>query len=188
MTIVRAVSILHAITAGKFMGRICNVRVWGYKRKNLAQIVFADYDLNDFATVHVDSLYQLGTPGWEDNLLYAQSGIKNDHFAHPRAMRIGDVLATNEIVVALPRRGYNSSVLIYLDKSGWVELAARLPIALKGNQNFKLPSNLVKDDKLITGCLIVKDTVLLDENWVNIFLNKESCDIEVPTCVPLALA
>jgi len=75
-----------------------------------------------------------------------------------------------------------------LDRTGWVELAPRLPIALKGNKNHRLSVELRVNDRLATGCLIVKNSAPSIVNWIDIFLDRESCRIEVPSCIPLALA
>jgi hypothetical protein len=204
MSFVRKLSVLHRITGGKYKGRICNVRDYFYAGMSLtrvAQVVFADYDMNDFVTVRVEHLEETEKPGWEDSFEYLEPCklleyfkksnlshvIRDVHVSQPRAIQAGDVLATGEVVLENPRRGYNSSVLINLDKSGWVELAPRLPIALKCNTNFSLPAQLKQNDMLATGCLLIKNAGQNEEKWTNIFLDQKYCRIEVPVCIPLAL-
>lgn len=113
--------------------------------------------------------------------------LRTPYVSHPEALKQGDILATDNVVLEAPRRGFNSSILVHLDAIGWIELAARLPIALKGNEKFKLPIEFVRGDTLITGCLIVKDASSYEVNWTILCLDGENCKIRVPSCIPLAL-
>jgi len=65
--------------------------------------------------------------GLGDNLL------RTARIAQPQALKVGDVLATGDKVLSLPRRGFNGSVLIHLTgglDGHWIDVASRLPIAL----------------------------------------------------------
>lgn len=87
-------------------------------------------------------------PGWPDGEHVQTYGMEQHRIrygngedllrtptvAQPRALRVGDILATGDRVLSPLRRGYNSSVLVHLgnDRGGaWISMAARLPIALR---------------------------------------------------------
>ena len=52
----------------------------------------------------------------------------------PRALRVGDILATGDKVLSLPREGGNGTVLIHITgghDGHWVGVPGRIPIALR---------------------------------------------------------
>lgn len=54
-------------------------------------------------------------------------------FAQPRALKLGDILATGDRVLAAPRDGGNGIILLHLSggiDGHWVGVPARIPIAL----------------------------------------------------------
>jgi len=179
--------------------------ILGYDEIGSVVVVFADdWHKQEVGTVQKGELVQLDLPGWlsfepgeptyeleeyiDQKMGSGSNLVRTSHIVQPRAMKKGDVLATSEIVMDAPRGGYTMSVLVRLGRTGWVELAGRLPIALQGNENYKLPIELVENDRLATGCLIVKKPHCPEVDWTNIFLDRESCEIGVPSCIPLALA
>ena len=59
--------------------------------------------------------------------------LRTERLAQPRALKIGDILATGDEVLSNPRVGFNSSVLIHITgglDGHWIELPPRIPIAL----------------------------------------------------------
>jgi len=79
----------------------------------------------------------LGAPyGFEGHISNYGLGVnmlRTPRLAQPRALRVGDVLATGDRVLSLPREGYNGSVFIHLTggfDGHWVGVPARIPIAL----------------------------------------------------------
>lgn len=63
--------------------------------------------------------------------------LRADYLAQPRALRVGDILATGETIISEPREGGNGSVLLHLEdewrgvRNGtWIGVPARIPIAL----------------------------------------------------------
>ncbi|MFA6414502.1 MAG: hypothetical protein WC217_00100 [Candidatus Paceibacterota bacterium] len=74
--------------------------------------------------------------GFEELLKHDKTGenlLRTPRLAQPRALKVGDVLATGERVLSLPREGANSSVLVHLTGGlggHWIDMAPRLPIAL----------------------------------------------------------
>jgi hypothetical protein len=190
--------------SGQHKGRTCVVVNEKTQITNLAEIIFDDGNRNEFGLIKRGQLAALDMPGWVEKsnacatyrleeYLQDQRGngsnmLRTSILSQPRALKKGDVLATGEVVLENPRRGFNSSALIHLDNSGWIELASRIPIALMGNKKFRLPIELVKNYKLATNCKVVKRPVSAELNWVNIFLDSLDCCIETPSCVPLALA
>ncbi|NTW26784.1 MAG: hypothetical protein HGA36_00445 [Candidatus Moranbacteria bacterium] len=211
MSIVNDSSICYLVNQGKHAGRICNVIKYFFANTNLdsvAHVIFDDTDCNKTGTIMAKDLTAINPPGWpltEKDYNQRQASIyglkqwlekekgtgsnllRTAKFAQPMALKIGDRLTTTEVVEKI-RRGYNDSVLIQLTNSNWVELAPRLPIALYGNENSLLPLQLVEKDELITGCLVVKSPTSAKTNWTNIYLDRHDCCIEVPFCIPLALA
>jgi hypothetical protein len=202
MSIIRPESIIYRIIAGKYEGRTCVIYSEGAQVTDLAKIIFNDGNHNEFGTIKKGELAALDVPGWPNEMRIIPYGLRQylekekgngsnslrtEYVAQPFALKQGDVLATGEVVIEHPRRGYNSSALIHLDKSGWVELAPRLPIALAGNKKFKLPVELSVKNKLITGCRIAERSFSLKANWTKVFLNERNCCIETPSCIPLAL-
>lgn len=187
----------YLIISGEHKGCVCVV----FEAFNGYVDVFF-IDNNKAVTVKYDQLVEIETPGWERNVMCCPYGI-GEHFqiyknngtnmlrtknlCQPYALKKDDILVTGESVVENPRHGYNSSALIRLNIIGWVEIAPRLPIALIGNNNFKLPAELAKNDRLATGCLIVRDPISQKINWTDIFLDYKECRISVPSCIPLAL-
>lgn len=202
MSIINSFSKIYLVIIGEHTGRTCVIHEFKENLDGFSQIIFADNDKDEFMFIETGSLAQLKTPGWPAKIYHPPYGIK-EHFekhsgagtnmlrtesiAQPRALKKNDTLATREIVIETPRRGFNSSCLIHLSRVGWVELPPRLPIALLGNKNYRFPIELRKNEKLVTGCSIVKTPNASRLNWVNISLDRENCCIEVPSCIPLVL-
>jgi hypothetical protein len=203
MSIIRSDSRVYKIVSGTHKGKKCVIRGSGRHSDPLKiSVLFADSRAEDVIFINRGMLAELETPGWEYNFPHEspcsatdyeeKSGInwriRDIHISQPSVLKIGDVLLTNEEVVTNPRMGCNSTVLVRLSETGWVELASRLPLALKGNQKSKLPIELFEGDRLATGCLVASNPKPININWVSVCLNRESCDIDIPSCIPLALA
>ncbi|MDA3815670.1 MAG: hypothetical protein PF549_04895 [Patescibacteria group bacterium] len=199
MSIIESRSVRYQVLTGEQRGRTCCV-IEAFN--GLIQVCFDDVVHREYVNIESGYLSALDLPGWEsepitrtyslEEYLSAHKGsggnrVREVSFVHSEVLRTGDKIATGEDVVENPRRGYNSSVLIHLDKSGWVELASRLPIALGGNDNWKFPAELVRGDDLVTDDFIKKDSVSERINWTRIFPEDTKDGIEVPSCVPLAL-
>jgi hypothetical protein len=201
MAIIHPESIVYLVVSGQHKG-ITGVIRTAREDGKIGIINVNGWDKNKILFVRRGELAQIELPGWEDNFPHAYpctlkqklernrigDSIRDMQIVQPAVLRVGDMLAAGEFVSELPRRGFNSMILIHLNKTGWVELAPRLPLALYGNKNFKMPVELVKNDKLATGCLIVKNSESTKTNWTNIYLDRESCCIDVPSCIPLALS
>lgn len=202
MAIIRDVSRIYKIIGGYHKGRPCSIRRGESDPEGSTTVVFLDVNRTDFARIKEELLQEQEVPGWEDDMPRSTYDLKTylsrrkgdgsnmlleKFVAQPRALNTGHVLATGERVLEPPRRGYNSSVLINLSETGWVELAARLPVALSTNEVYKLPGDLVIKDVLITGCAVLKNSERLGDDWVNVFLDKDHVCIDVPHCIPLAL-
>jgi hypothetical protein len=199
MLMVRSISIRHLVLSGLHKDRIC--RPVEKAGNGSVKVVFVDCDQDEFGIVEENQLEMMEIPGWPEtrtDLTYGfmehkrqwGSGtnmLRITNIAQPRALKYGDRLATGSTVTGRPRMGYNGSALICLDGIGWVELASRLPIALAGKKKFKLPGDLMKGNKLATGCLVSRKSVSTGANWTDIFLERD-CRIDVPSCIPLALA
>lgn len=59
--------------------------------------------------------------------------LRTTRVVQPRALRVGDILATGDRVLSLPREGGNGSVLIHLTggvNGHWIGVPARIPVAL----------------------------------------------------------
>jgi|GEM_PF-5540954 hypothetical protein len=59
--------------------------------------------------------------------------LRTELVAQPRTLRPGDILATGDRVLALPRDGGNGRVWVLLSGGllgNWVDMASRLPLAL----------------------------------------------------------
>jgi hypothetical protein len=202
MSVVRPFSTAYHVVSGEHKGKKCTI--WdSFGNDALTEVIFSD-EPNKVVVILKGTLSQLDVPGWEEkvygdreyyDLLAYQAVHKGDgtnllrmpNFAQPRALKVGDMLASGEFVTETGRRGYNGVILIRLDMSGWVELAPRLPIAIGCNGKLQLPAELHKGDKLATGCLVVKDSISHEINWTDIYLDREDCVIDVPSCIPLAL-
>lgn len=202
MAIVDPLSLVYMVVSGRHKGKTCVIRVFDIRSVFLG-VVFMDGDLNKIVRMKKCKLAEIETPGWPKKISGQTYGIseyfekheddgtcmlRTSYFAQPGALKKGDVLASDEIVDQELRQGHNNSTLIHLSRTGWVEPASRLPIALQGNEKFKFPADLKKGDRLVTSCLIVKNPISAKLNWITVFLRKESCDIEVPSCIPLALS
>jgi hypothetical protein len=202
MAIINPLSVVYLVISGEHKGRSCVIRSESNNKK-LTGVIFNDSDGNRMAVIQKGRLAQLEIPGWPEKIhersydlreyRRGQQGngtnmLRTTNLAQPWTLKPNDVLATGDTVVEIPRRGFNSSTLIRLDQIGWIELAPRLPIALWGNKKFRLPMDLRKNDKLATGCLIAEKSASEEVNWTTIFLDRKSCSIEVPSCVPLALS
>jgi hypothetical protein len=202
MAIVGEASVIYKIIFGEHQGRTCVLRI-ASGAKGLVGVVFDDVKTNkEIVYMELGVLSPLETPGWPDQEAYRQpyglaeharefgngtNLLRTTDIAQPRALKPCDILASKEMVAQPLRSGYNSSCLVCLDKSGWVELAPRLPLALLGNKKYKFPAQFERGDKLATGCE-VKGCSISQIGWVSIYLDKEHCEIETPACVPLALA
>jgi hypothetical protein len=201
MAIVSPESIIYRIVTGPLKGRTCTI---SEKCDDCLIVFLADSERGERARVLPGCLAELETPGWtETDRFYEPYGLE-EYFkrhegdgsnmlrapgvAQPQALFPGDKLATGQCIIGVPRRGSNSSVLVRIDAFGWVELASRLPVALKGNGRYKLPIELAEGDTLVTGCRVFKMSYATKVNWVTIVLDKADGKIEVPSCVPLALA
>ena len=74
--------------------------------------------------------------------------MRTERVAQPRALREGDILANGDRVLATPMNGANGSVLVPLsggNNGHWIEMAARIPIALLVEAD-EAPDGLVKED------------------------------------------
>jgi len=206
MSIVRDCRKIYSIVSGVHKGRSCVIVGAGKRGPNSLSVIFAESRGDERVSVDKGQLAVLEVPGWEfhpENRAFPydlegwfrQQGdgscmLRDSRLrvVQPNALRKNDILATGSVVTCEGREGGNGSVLVCLDNYGWVDLAARLPLALSGNERFKLPIELAKGDKLITGCEIGKGSHSAVLNWVNVYLKKESDCIDVPSCIPLALA
>ncbi len=200
MSIIRPESNVYIILSGHCKGQKCSIPSHEVNRFNQIRVFLNETDSPIF--IDKGKLALLSTPGWlettfnkpyslKEYTIHKGDGInmlRDNLVAQPRALEKGDVLATGETVFKETRVGFNSSVLVHLDKSGWIELAPRFPIALFGNNNFRLPINLVKGDKLATGEFIFKNPYSSKICWINICFDKSEYEFQIPSCVPLALA
>lgn len=203
MAIISAYSKIYEVNAGEHKKKLCVIRSDEDEEGNV-QVVFNCGHGNNITIINRSLLEENATPGWKNShsgyyskyslqeYLKREKGngsnlIKEVGMAHPRTLIKGDKLATGEEVIDNIRSGYNSSILVNLSITGWIELPARIALALNENDNFELPINLMKGTKLATGCIIAKDSSDVGNNWVNIYLNKIDCCIKVPSCVPMAL-
>jgi len=60
--------------------------------------------------------------------------LREGKVCQPRALKVGDILATGDEVLSEPREGGNGLVEVHLTggtKGHWVGVPARIPIALK---------------------------------------------------------
>ncbi|NTW14645.1 MAG: hypothetical protein HGA31_06520 [Candidatus Moranbacteria bacterium] len=206
MSIVREESIVYTIVSGTHGGKECVIRADPPRgHAELIGVVFTGEgeDPNRIVDVRIGTLAALEAPGWADDfpydapckfekynlkeLYHKTKRLRDTYVTQPSVVKEGDILASGEIVVEAPRRGWNSSVLIRLDRTGWVEVSPRLPIALKGSGKFRFPINLRMGDRLATDCLVVKQPTSSEVNWTDVCLDREDCRIEVASCLPLAL-
>lgn len=80
--------------------------------------------------------YEMAPYGYAEHIERHGSGsnrLRTEHVAQPQALEPGDLLATGERVLSLPRSGTNGSVLVHMTggtNGHWISMAARLPIAL----------------------------------------------------------
>jgi hypothetical protein len=202
MSIISSESMKFLVVSGEHKGRICVIRGEQSSIQTIRQVIFDDSDRNTFVEVSTGTLAHIEPPGWPETShersydlqeWFRQKGngsnaLRTPMLCQPRTLRKGDVLVTGEIVTESVRRGWNSGVLVHLDRSGWVELASRLPIALTGNNRFYLPIELDKGCKLATGCLVAEKPLSLEASWTVICLDNSGCQISIPSCIPLALA
>jgi hypothetical protein len=78
----------------------------------------------------------MSTYGFEEHLLRYGTGenmLRTSRLAQPRALKVGDVLATGDRILSPPREGGNGSVMIHLSggiNGHLIEVPARIPIAL----------------------------------------------------------
>jgi hypothetical protein len=202
MAVIEPVNLVYRVLFGKNKGRICVIR-GGDDAKGNVTVVFIDKEdeRNTLVSVKKETLSQMDIPGWPRDygtMSYGFAGyVRNKNngtnmlrtmtIAQPQTLKPGDNLATGEIVTGELRAGYNDTPLINLSMSGWVELAPRFAVALKGSISFRLPPELVEGDRLATGCLIFKNPTFPGINWTTLYLDSEDCAINVPSCIPLAL-
>ena len=157
MSIIRPESVKYQVVSGEYKGKICVIRGEQSPTQAIRKVIFDDSDGNTFVQISTGVLAQIELPGWPETShassydLQEWSRQKGNgsnmlrtpvpaHVCQPKDLLMGDVLATGEIVTERIRRGWNSGVLVHLDLSGWVELAARLPIAQLGNHRFCFPT------------------------------------------------
>lgn len=203
MSIIEKLSVRYIVLKGEYKGRLCSPRKQDNDPPGKIFVIFLDCIHDEFAILKIGYLSSTATPGWAEeshrspyNLEEYSANhrglgsnlLRTPLYVQPGAMRPGDELATGEIVLDYPRGGFNSSSIIPLDRSGWVEMASRPPIALMGNENFKLPCDLKKGDKFVTTCKVAKDSSSERVNWTRIWLDHSEDGFEVPSCIPLALA
>ena len=201
MALVDLYSEIFLIVSGKYKGKKCVVRELSEPYDTVG-VIFEDGNGFDIVPVERGVLVKLETPGWahENHPLFydletylkkhrgdGSNSLRTLDSSQPRVLKNGDVLATDNMVLEMPRTGFNSSALIHINEIGWVELAPRLPIALKGNKKFKLPIELRKEDILITGCVIAAEPFSEEIGRTTICLDTKNCQITVPSCIPLAL-
>jgi hypothetical protein len=201
MAIVEGTSVIYKIIFGEHKGRTCVPRMLN-AAKGVVGVVFEDVKTDQIIFVNPEVLSPLETPGWPAERNYREpyglaeharefgngtNLLRTDDIAQPRALKPGDILASREMVTQPLRSGYNSSCLVCLENTGWVEVAPRLPLALQGNKNFKFPAQLERGDKLATGCKVMGPSIS-QNGWVSVYLDREDCEIKTPFCVPLALA
>ncbi len=88
-----------------------------------------------------------GTYGFERHIYEYGSGnnrLRTSRLAQPRALQIGDILATGDRILSAPREGINGNVWIHLAggcDGHWIELPGRIPIALLTKED-KAPKDL----------------------------------------------
>lgn len=203
MSIVRSYSLIYLVLSGQYVGRKCVIHDPNFVSSKSVQVIFTGRERDEFASVDIGCLALLDLPGWSGKIYHRPYGLKEHlesksgsgenmlrtpYVVQPWALNLYDILATGEIVIGHQRRGYNSSCLVHLSRTGWVELEPRLPIALAQNEKYCPPIELRKGQYLITGDIIARDPDSTELNWVNIYLERPDCRIEVPSCIPLALA
>lgn len=199
MAIIKPYSVIYLIVSGVHKGRTCVLRE---RNGGCFNVYFAETKTEETALIRPGELAELEVPGWPEMHCYrpysllehfeSQKGtgsnmLRTRGMAQPRALLPNDRLATGQYVVDTPRMGFNSSSLVRLDTTGWIELAPRLPIALEGNERYKVPIELTTEDTLATGCRVVEIPYAIKASWVMVTLDQKDCKIEVPACVPLAL-
>ena len=202
MSTINPLSVAYRVISGEHTGKICIIRNDGADGLT-AGVAFLDFDREETVIIQKSALSKLASPGWPEKFdavpydmaayWYEQKGtgscrLRMPTFAQPRALREGDMLATSEVVLESPRCGWNNSALIRLDVSGCLEMPPRFAIALKGNTKFKFPEALKVGDKLITGCPVIKNSVQAGPDMTRVYLDYEGCEMQVPTCLPLAIA
>lgn len=215
MAPVRGSSIIYGIIGGEHKRRTCVIMNFTKDRDGnevplvsddgFTNIIFIDTRGNDMMRVLFRYISALDTPGWSDttsrtpydfqeHLRRQGTGdncLRTEKAAQPRALNKGDVLANGDRILAVPRRGYNSSCLIKTEKFGWVEIAPRIPIALFGSKDkeFKLAPDFVNGDTLATGCKVLANPVKRTNDWTDIVLTGgvNGHEIDVPNCIPIAL-
>ncbi len=98
-------------------------------------------------------LYHYEPVGFETYIKQRGRGYNNlrtDFCCMPGVLKKGDILATGETVVELPREGGNGSVLVCLGTSSedkhrvWLGLPARIPLALLAVAGDPPPAELVE--------------------------------------------
>jgi hypothetical protein len=208
-------SILYLINIGKDKGKTCRILQYLFKNMKaeeaVALIAFVDPGSDETETIMAKDLIPIDPPGWpltekeyqrrcasvyglEEWLAKERRTgsnlIRTGRFTQPQALRIGDVLATGETVEKI-RRGYDDSVILKLDRSGWVEVPPRLPVALLRNEKSLLPIRLAEKDELVTGCVIFQNSTTIEsKSLINVYLDCRdcsNCSVEVAACIPLAL-
>lgn len=200
MPIVEKNSEIYVVVFGQHAGKLCTV--WNDPLKDtLAEVIFCSEDPKRIVTIEKTNLCKTKFVGWvspdttesftlgEYLSSYQGTGhtlVNMPDMAHPQTLRPNDILATGEKIVEVPRRGCNSSILVCLERIGWVEVAPRFIFALEGNKKFKLPGTLKIGDTLVTGCTVEDDSVCTKIGWVCIYV--DGCEFKIPSCIPLALS
>lgn len=203
---VRLESLIYRIISWEHAWRPCVIRnIHGkWESENEVGIYFADTEKEEFIFVDKNLLEQIEIPWWKmDKEHYYRptetlekylarwgwypNRIRDKYISHPEVIKKWDTLANWEFVLEDPRFWFNSSILLRLSTSWWVELAPRLPIALCWNTNYKLAQDLAVWDVLATWCRVVEWPFLWEPYFVYVALDKKTTKIDIPYCVPIAL-
>ncbi len=203
MAVIRPRSIIYTVVCGEHQGKRYVIVDRSRENEGLVGAILADGDDEIVVSIRTGTLIQSEIPGWPEKIcgspygldVYFTTGrrastnlLRTTFASQPRVLKPRDILATRDMVTASPRRGFNGSILICVHSVGWIEVAPRFALALQGNKHYKLPIELVEGDTLLTGCQIVAAPTSKEVNWVSITLDRKNYCMEVPSCVPLALA
>lgn len=78
--------------------------------------------------------HHFGTLAWRKKVGSGECRLRTRKFSQPGALKVGDVLATDCVILSPPREGGNGAVLIHLTgghHGHWISVPARIPIALR---------------------------------------------------------
>jgi len=143
------------------LGFDLNVEEW-HHQKNFPEIILEQIDDSGDKIVIRNllgmSLYQYVEP--HDKIFDLKDWVKERgngknllrdcvdfRYSQPRALEIGDILITGEIVISEPREGGNGAVLVHLSggkRGTWLSFPARIAIALIDCCDCVIPAGLVK--------------------------------------------